>query len=44
MSAALWSPLGRRVYNLILSVPVNAKIAGIMLLPVLILGFCSTTG
>ncbi len=39
MSAALWSPLGRRVYNLILSVPVNVKIAGIMLLPVLILGF-----
>ncbi len=34
-----WSRLGQRLYNLILSVPVNVKIAGIMLLPVLILGF-----
>lgn len=39
MHATPWQRLGRRLYTLILSVPVNIKIAGIMLLPVLILGF-----
>ncbi|HQV28696.1 MAG TPA: histidine kinase [Thermoflexales bacterium] len=31
--------LGQRIYDLVLSVPVNTKVTGIMLLPVLILGF-----
>lgn len=39
MHATTWQRLGQRLYTLILSVPVNLKIAGIMLLPVLILGF-----
>lgn len=39
MHSATWQRLGQRLYVLILSVPVNLKIAGIMLLPVLILGF-----
>jgi signal transduction histidine kinase len=39
MHAVPWSRLGQKIYYLILSVPVNVKIAGIMLLPVLILGF-----
>lgn len=39
MSSDTWDRFWRKVYDLILSVPVNVKIAGIMLLPVLILGF-----
>ncbi|MCB0112472.1 MAG: HAMP domain-containing protein [Caldilineaceae bacterium] len=39
MSSDALDRIGRKIYDLILSVPVNVKIAGIMLLPVLILGF-----
>lgn len=42
MSSTAWPALGRRIYTLVLSVPVQVKIAGIMLLPVLILGFSLT--
>jgi signal transduction histidine kinase len=39
LSSTTWSRLGQWINNVILSVPVNIKITGIMLLPVLILGF-----
>ena len=38
MQPGAWERFWRRIYDFILSVPVNVKIAGIMLLPVLILG------
>ena len=39
MQTDTWQRLRRKVYNLVLSVPVSIKIAGIMMLTVLILGY-----
>lgn len=39
MQPGVWSRLTKAVYGFVLSVPVSVKVAGIMMLPVLILGF-----